>query len=83
MSTSRLPTRIRKIRGVLPQRRFAKLLGISQSRLSRWEKGDGEPSVSTVKVLASIAQCSLDSLLDDSVDDSFLDENLFVLHEVE
>jgi transcriptional regulator with XRE-family HTH domain len=48
----------------LSQIELAKRLGIYQSSITRWERGQGEPGVSLVKPLATILGVDVNTLLD-------------------
>lgn len=47
--------RIRK-RLALSQKQFAELASVNQSTVSRWERGDGEPSLSEIKRIIAGAE---------------------------
>lgn len=53
------------------QSQFARLLGLSDSRFSRWKSGEGEPTASQLRDMARILRVSADMLLseDDFVGD--------------
>jgi len=54
---SQLPARIKRLRKSrgLNQHEFAELLGVSQSTVSRWEKGTQEPEFDQIVALAELA----------------------------
>lgn len=41
---------------------MAKLLHVSQQAISKWEKGNCKPRVSTLKKLADLLDCTVDEL---------------------
>ena len=55
---------IRKQKG-LSQSELANILGVSQNTVSQWESGDRSPSISILKQLTTILECSADILLED------------------
>lgn len=55
---------IRKQKG-FSQSELAKLIGVSQNTISQWENGDRSPSISMLKHLTVILECSADILLED------------------
>lgn len=61
---SGLGARIRQLRMKkgLTQERFAKELGISAQAVSKWETGIGCPDISSLPLIASILETSIDSL---------------------
>jgi transcriptional regulator with XRE-family HTH domain len=46
------------------QQGLAKKIGVSQSLLSRWERGESYPPFPKLKLLSSLLQCSIDDLYD-------------------
>lgn len=42
---------------------MAKILNVSQQAISKWEKGNCKPRVSTLKKLADLLNCTVDELL--------------------
>ena len=73
----RIPNVLRKYRRAsgLKQQDVAKILGMkSSSRISRWEKGEGIPSVVNVFKLAIIYRVMVDSL--------FIDLIRYLRHEI-
>lgn len=48
------PTRIREARGARTQRDFAVELGTDQMNVSRWERGQSEPSLASLRALAEL-----------------------------
>ena len=55
---------LRKNKGI-SQEELAKALGVSQGAISAYETGRWEPSIQTIKKLASILDCTVDELLTD------------------
>lgn len=45
------------------QRELAKILGLSANCICEWEKGRSEPSIESLKVLATCLECTTDYLL--------------------
>jgi len=45
------------------QEKVAEALGITQGAVSQWENGSSTPSVSALKKLAGLYNCTVDSLL--------------------
>lgn len=45
--------RLRSIRGSIPQAEFAKQLGVHKNTLGRYERGESEPDVSTVRAICT------------------------------
>ncbi|HHU21550.1 MAG TPA: helix-turn-helix domain-containing protein [Acholeplasma sp.] len=64
-----LGDKIRKLRGEhnLTQKELADLLYVSPQAVSRWENGDVEPSITTLRSMAQIFNISLDKLLSHEV----------------
>ncbi len=62
-------TRLRELRNQrgLLQKEIAAHLGISQQGVARWEKGQTEPDLETVKKLAEYFNCTTDYLLGKSI----------------
>ncbi len=59
--------KLRKEKG-MTQEELAFEVGVSRQSVSKWETGEAEPNVSTLKSLANIFDVSLDSLLGDTVE---------------
>ena len=55
---------LRKNKGI-SQEELAKALGVSQGAISAYETGRWEPSIQTIKKMASILECTVDELLSD------------------
>ena len=47
----------------LTQRALAKVLNVSPNCICEWEKGRSEPSIESLKILASCLECTIDYLL--------------------
>ena len=59
----------RRLRGAIPtQREVAKILGIKQSSVSKWERGLAKPRADKLPVLAKLYGCSIEELLADTTD---------------
>lgn len=54
-----------------PQSDIAAALGVPQSRISKWEIGEGEPGPTQMFVIARSLQCSLDYLCDPDAGDDY------------
>ena len=56
----------RRLRGALPtQREVAKILGVSEGAVSKWENGLTKPRASKLPAIATLYGCTIDDLLDD------------------
>lgn len=53
---------IRRKKG-MTQTELAKIIGLSQKDISRWERGEVKPNSDNLKKLASALQCSIDDIL--------------------
>lgn len=51
----------------LSQIQLAKMVGYSQSVITKWENGESEPNVKAIKKLAKVLDCSCDYLLGEPV----------------
>ena len=51
------------MQGGMPQRKFAKVLGVSHSSLASWIRGESFPSHDSLIKIAGVAKISLDELL--------------------
>ena len=60
--------KLRQERG-LSQGDLGTAVGLHQSRISKWEKGDGEPSMKQAARLAITLRVPLDYLADDAIDE--------------
>jgi transcriptional regulator with XRE-family HTH domain len=58
-----LGERIRRLRGPTPQAEFARVLGVSQAQLSKYELGQSAPPLRALAKLAEISTKSVDWLL--------------------
>ena len=54
--------KLRKRKG-LTQKDVADYIHVAFQTVSKWEKGENEPGVSTLRELAKIFECSMDTLL--------------------
>ncbi len=57
------PIRAARIAAGMTQQQLADALGISQVSVTRWETGEREPRVSTLKRIASVLGCNLRDLI--------------------
>lgn len=57
------PIRAARIAAGMTQQQLADALGISQVSVTRWETGEREPRVSTLKRIAAVLGCDLSALL--------------------
>ena len=55
--------RIRRREANMSQESVAKALGIAQSAVSQWERGDTSPRTETLLKVASLYGCTVDELL--------------------
>ena len=53
---------LRQARG-MTQQQLADALGIAQQSVARWETGEREPRVSTLRRIAAVLGCDLSALL--------------------
>ena len=62
--------RERRLRGAIPtQREVAKLLGVKESSVSKWERGVAKPRADKLSSLAKLYGCSIEELLADDGSD--------------
>lgn len=62
--------RERRLRGAIPtQREVAKLLGVKESSVSKWERGVAKPRADKLSTLAKLYGCSIEELLADDRSD--------------
>lgn len=62
--------RERRLRGAIPtQREVAKLLGVKESSVSKWERGVAKPRADKLSTLAKLYGCSIEELLEDDGSD--------------
>lgn len=57
------PIRAARLAAGMTQQQLADALGISQVSVTRWETGEHEPRVSTLKRIASVLGCNLRDLI--------------------
>ena len=57
------PIRAARIAAGMTQQQLADALGIAQQSVTRWETGEREPRVSTLKRIAAVLGCDLSALL--------------------
>lgn len=55
---------LRKSKGI-SQEDLASAIGVTQGAISAYETGRWEPSITTIKKMASILGCTVDDLLED------------------
>lgn len=56
--------RERRLRGAIPtQREVAKILGVKESAVSKWERGVSKPRADKLPMLAKLYGCSIEELL--------------------
>ena len=56
--------RERRLRGAIPtQREVAKILGVKESAVSKWEGGVSKPRADKLPVLAKLYGCTIEELL--------------------
>ena len=62
--------RERRLRGAIPtQREVAKILGVKESAVSKWERGLARPRADKLPILAKLYGCTLEELLADDVEE--------------
>lgn len=58
--------RERRLRGAIPtQREVARLVGVKESAVSKWEMGRAKPRADKLPLLAKIYGCTIEELLAD------------------
>lgn len=58
--------RERRLRGAIPtQREVAKMLGVQESSVSKWERGVAKPRADKLPMLAKLYGCTIEELLSD------------------
>ena len=57
------PIRAVRIAAGMTQQQLADALGVAQQSVTRWETGEREPRVSTLKRIAAVLGCDLSALL--------------------
>lgn len=56
--------RERRLRGAIPtQREVAKILGVRESAVSKWERGLAKPRADKLPAIARLYGCSIEELL--------------------
>ena len=60
--------KIRSEKGIT-QKELATTLGINQNNISRYEAGDREPNLDTLKKLATVLEVTVDELIGDDDDE--------------
>lgn len=62
--------RERRLRGAIPtQREVAKILGVQESAVSKWERGQARPRADKLPVLAKLYGCTIEELLADDIEE--------------
>lgn len=62
--------RERRLRGAIPtQREVAKILGVKESAVSKWECGLARPRADKLPILAKLYGCTIEELLADDVEE--------------
>ena len=62
--------RERRLRGAIPtQREVAKVLGVKESAVSKWERGLSKPRANRLPALAKLYGCSIEELLADATEE--------------
>lgn len=60
----------RRLRGAIPtQREVAKILGVKESAVSKWERGLARPRADKLPILAKLYGCTIEELLADDVEE--------------
>jgi len=58
--------RERRLRGAIPtQREVARILGVKESAVSKWERGISKPHADKLPALAKLYGCTIEELLAD------------------
>lgn len=57
------PIRAARIAAGMTQQQLADALGVAQQSVTRWETGEREPRVSTLKRIAAVLGCDVTALL--------------------
>lgn len=57
------PIRTARIAAGMTQQQLADALGVAQQSVTRWETGEREPRVSTLRRIAAVLGCDLSALL--------------------
>lgn len=60
----------RRLRGAIPtQREVAKILGVQESSVSKWERGISKPRADKLPAIAKLYGCTIEELLADDIDE--------------
>ena len=60
--------RERRLRGAIPtQREVARIIGVKESAVSKWERGISKPRADKLPMLAKLYNCTIEELLADDV----------------
>lgn len=57
------PIRAARLAAGMTQQQLADALGVAQQSVTRWETGEREPRVSTLKRIAAVLGCDVTALL--------------------
>ena len=61
--------RERRLRGAIPtQKEVAKVLGVRESTVSKWERGEAKPRADKLPRIAKLYGCTIDELLNDGTE---------------
>lgn len=61
--------RERRLRGAIPtQREVAKIVGVQESAVSKWERGLAKPRADKLPILAKLYGCTIEELLVDDAE---------------
>lgn len=61
--------RERRLRGAIPtQREVAKIVGVQESAVSKWERGLAKPRADKLPILAKLYGCTIEELLADDAE---------------
>ena len=59
----------RRLRGAIPtQREVAKILGVKESAVSKWERGLSKPRANKLPIIAKLYGCTIEELLADTTE---------------
>ena len=59
----------RRLRGAIPtQREVAKVLGVKEAAVSKWERGLSKPRADKLPILAKLYGCTIEELLADTAE---------------
>ena len=60
----------RRLRGAIPtQREVAKILGVQESSVSKWERGISKPRADKLPAIAKLYGCTIEELLADDIEE--------------